>query len=1128
MPGARPSQPRTVLIAAVAVLLLGSTAAPAAAAGPRASALAEAATAETRLPASSGRSAAGGEIDVRALRSAAAPDAPAFAPAQQGAYPGSVRTSPDTPAQQSPRDAGSPSADAAIATTTTIQVTPANPVVYPTQIHVKVTVTPAPQAFNGFLPGIGLYVDDVFRDAEPLADDGTAEANLSMMPGTFDVSAQFGGLGDYQASASAPTSVTVIQKPDLAVEQGSALLQSSQGFEVERNTSLVAATSTSIAAGPTDIVTMNEREVRFFDRDGTNLFHLTPSQFFFFEPNAQANDAPRGPRIVFDELHDRWIATEVTHDAFSGDGHVYIFFTTTNNILTADWWTYRFDFDNEAPRNPAIGISSDKIAIGYDVATIDTHADLGSTTLVVGTAQLFAHPSIVNYNRSELEPSLRSWRPAVNRSAGNAIRAIGWSSASNPGHLLAMTATGTVTGGGVTFTMTDLTSGPTALPDLGEISSVGPTDAVWMSSHLWFVSTRGCLPTGDIFTQSCVRVTELGTSGGFSVQQDFVIGRAGYATFLGGIGLAGGSYPVITYSQASSLPDTVPSPVSTWVTSQAPGDPANSVHPPQLVAAGEPVCDGGPECIPGSWNLTQLPVVPDTVESFAVWQAAQISVAGGWATEATRISIAGLPPDGSFTVAGGRAATNSLRVGIAPSANGSATQVLISNSPTTAGGVLTKGKASPIDRRIAWSLADPTFGGSNLKGTRTVYLQWGDGSGNWSAVQHHDITVSTPLGADFVQLAPTRLLDTRFGNGLSGGLVSHVPRSFQVTGRGGVPSTAVAVTGNLTMTGQTTGGYVFLGPTATANPTSSTLNAPVGDTRANGVTVKLGSGGKLGAVFVGSKTTAKTQLIFDVTGYLLADDPTAPVGSTYVAIDPIRVIDSRQFGTAGRFYSHSPGTFCVTGCVPVPDDAVAVTGNLTVTRQSSAGYVFLGPTATANPTSSTLNFPKGDNRANNVTVALDGDGNLSAVFVGSSRAAYTDLIFDITGYFVRGPWGATFIPLTPTRILDTRFGTGLSGKFATQAPRYFAVGGQAGVPATGTVGIVGNVTIVGQTTGGYAFLGPTAAANPSSSTINVPVGDTRANGLDVALRADGKLGGVWVGGGGSKTDMIFDAVGYFR
>ena len=79
---------------------------------------------------------------------------------------------------------------------------------------------------------------------------------------------------------------------------------------------------------------------------------------------------------------------------------------------------------------------------------------------------------------------------------------------------------------------------------------------------------------------------------------------------------------------------------------------------------------------------------------------------------------------------------------------------------------------------------------------------------------------------------------------------SHVARTFQVTGRGGVPANAIAVTGNLTVTGQTSSGYLFIGPVAMNDPTSSTLNFPVGDDRANGVTVALGAGGTLSVTFV--------------------------------------------------------------------------------------------------------------------------------------------------------------------------------------------------------------------------------------------------------------------------------------
>ena len=71
-----------------------------------------------------------------------------------------------------------------------------------------------------------------------------------------------------------------------------------------------------------------------------------------------------------------------------------------------------------------------------------------------------------------------------------------------------------------------------------------------------------------------------------------------------------------------------------------------------------------------------------------------------------------------------------------------------------------------------------------------------------------------------------------------------------MTGHGGVPTNATAVTGNLTVTGQTSNGYLFIGPNPTNNPTSSTLNFPVGDDRANAVTVALGGGGTLSVTLV--------------------------------------------------------------------------------------------------------------------------------------------------------------------------------------------------------------------------------------------------------------------------------------
>ena len=146
--------------------------------------------------------------------------------------------------------------------------------------------------------------------------------------------------------------------------------------------------------------------------------------------------------------------------------------------------------------------------------------------------------------------------------------------------------------------------------------------------------------------------------------------------------------------------------------------------------------------------------------------------------------------------------------------------------------------------------------------------------------------------------------------------------------------------------------------------------------------------------FVAPSNGPSAQAIFDVTGYFTADMS----GAVYVPLTPTRVLDTRSGtgGLSGPFTNHAARTFTVAG---VPAGATAVTGNLTVTGQTSSGYLFIGPVAMNNPVSSTLNFPVGDDRANAVTVALGAGVTLSITFVAPSSGPTAHAIFDVTGYF---------------------------------------------------------------------------------------------------------------------------------
>jgi hypothetical protein len=118
----------------------------------------------------------------------------------------------------------------------------------------------------------------------------------------------------------------------------------------------------------------------------------------------------------------------------------------------------------------------------------------------------------------------------------------------------------------------------------------------------------------------------------------------------------------------------------------------------------------------------------------------------------------------------------------------------------------------------------------------------------------------------FYPITPCRLVDTRATGGALAGTSS---RSVAVRGVCGVPSTAKAVSVNLTVTQPTTLGYLTLYPMGGVIPTGvSTLNFNANDTLANGALVALGSSAPADlSVYAGMAATANAQFIVDVTGY---------------------------------------------------------------------------------------------------------------------------------------------------------------------------------------------------------------------------------------------------------------------
>lgn len=101
----------------------------------------------------------------------------------------------------------------------------------------------------------------------------------------------------------------------------------------------------------------------------------------------------------------------------------------------------------------------------------------------------------------------------------------------------------------------------------------------------------------------------------------------------------------------------------------------------------------------------------------------------------------------------------------------------------------------------------------------------------------------------------------------------------------------------------------------------------------------------------------------------------------------------------------------------------------------------------------------------------------------------------------------TFHPTAPTRLLDTRDGTGTlaAGPILGGLPRAIQVTGRAGVPSTGVSAVVLNLTYVNPTSAGFVTAWPTGTPIPLASNLNLDVGATRANLTTVRLGGSGQI-----------------------
>ncbi|MCU1393459.1 MAG: hypothetical protein JWM34_1887 [Ilumatobacteraceae bacterium] len=368
--------------------------------------------------------------------------------------------------------------------------------------------------------------------------------------------------------------------------------------------------------------------------------------------------------------------------------------------------------------------------------------------------------------------------------------------------------------------------------------------------------------------------------------------------------------------------------------------------------------------------------------------------------------------------------------------------------------------------------------------------------------------VAMPTDA-YQALSPVRVLDTREGLGISASLGDAVTADLQVTGKAGVPASAVgAVVLNLTVTDATKSSYVTAWPSGQDRPTASNLNVDAGGTAPNLVIVPVGADGRISLY----NNAGTVDLIADVQGWF-------PAASSYRPLTSSRILDSRTgLGTPQTLGAATSIDLQIAGHGGVPaTGASAVVMNVTATNPTESSFVTVWPTGADRPLASNLNVVAAQTVPNLVVVPVGADGRVSMF----NNAGSIDLIADVEGYFAAGD---DYTPLTPSRVLDTRSGQGIPVALGQAASADLQVTGQGGVPATGVGAVAMNLTATGPTASSYITAWPTGFSRPLASNLNVVAGQTSPNLVIVPVGTDGKVS---LYNNGGSTDLVADVEGWF-
>jgi len=235
---------------------------------------------------------------------------------------------------------------------------------------------------------------------------------------------------------------------------------------------------------------------------------------------------------------------------------------------------------------------------------------------------------------------------------------------------------------------------------------------------------------------------------------------------------------------------------------------------------------------------------------------------------------------------------------------------------------------------------------------------------------------------NFVPMAPCRIVDTRDPNGTFGGPIirGQSSRDFPIPqSKCSVPAFATGYSLNVTVVPAGPLGYLTIWPTGQAQPSVSTLNAPLGQVTANAALIGAGSNGGI-SVFVSNDA----HVILDINGYFVAPPaPSATTQNTSVGSGALGVNDSGVGNTAIGFAVLANNT---VGNNNFGSGSSALNQNTTGSANTAVGSQSLWNNFTGNDNTALGYFAAWGNTTGLENVAV-GANSLAAGSIGSGNTA---------------------------------------------------------------------------------------------------------------------------------------------